>query len=159
MVHWAWGDALEKYQSQTPFYACPSTGQVSWDPPVGNFVYVFPASLLPGQSPCPTSTKPPRPAPTPVPAPTLTLISYNGTETEPIAYPTLTPFLVLIDYHPVRKENGGSSLTKVEGYHIIIIQRRTKRCGSVLMALLSHLEFCRYVYAFSSFGLYSYIIC
>ncbi|EKM80787.1 hypothetical protein AGABI1DRAFT_119363, partial [Agaricus bisporus var. burnettii JB137-S8] len=25
-------------QTQTSFYACPATGQVSWDPPVGNFV-------------------------------------------------------------------------------------------------------------------------
>lgn len=28
-------------QTQTPFYACPATGDVSWDPPVGNFVCVF----------------------------------------------------------------------------------------------------------------------
>ncbi|KAK7472964.1 hypothetical protein VKT23_001068 [Stygiomarasmius scandens] len=27
-------------QTQTSFFACPATGQVSWDPPVGNFVYV-----------------------------------------------------------------------------------------------------------------------
>ncbi|KAF8950411.1 hypothetical protein BDZ97DRAFT_1618992, partial [Flammula alnicola] len=25
-------------QSQTSFFACPATGQVSWDPPVGTFV-------------------------------------------------------------------------------------------------------------------------
>ncbi|KAI5118195.1 hypothetical protein M0805_005549 [Coniferiporia weirii] len=38
----AWGAnfwvTLIEPQSQTPFYACPATGQVSWDPPVGNFV-------------------------------------------------------------------------------------------------------------------------
>ncbi|KAH8119629.1 hypothetical protein DFH11DRAFT_1501731 [Phellopilus nigrolimitatus] len=38
----AWGAnfwvTLIQPQSQTPFYACPATGQVSWDPPVGNFV-------------------------------------------------------------------------------------------------------------------------
>jgi hypothetical protein len=28
-------------QSQVSFFACPSTGQVSWDAPVGNFVYVL----------------------------------------------------------------------------------------------------------------------
>lgn len=25
-------------QTQTQFYACPATGQVSWDPPVGSFL-------------------------------------------------------------------------------------------------------------------------
>ncbi|KZT18066.1 hypothetical protein NEOLEDRAFT_237945 [Neolentinus lepideus HHB14362 ss-1] len=25
-------------QTQASFYACPATGEVSWDPPVGNFV-------------------------------------------------------------------------------------------------------------------------
>ncbi|EJD03412.1 uncharacterized protein FOMMEDRAFT_168366 [Fomitiporia mediterranea MF3/22] len=38
----AWGSnfwvTLIEPQSQTPFYACPATGQVSWDPPEGNFV-------------------------------------------------------------------------------------------------------------------------
>ncbi|KAL5484811.1 hypothetical protein ACEPAI_7453 [Sanghuangporus weigelae] len=38
----AWGAnfwvTLIEPQSQTPFYACPATGHVSWDPPVGNFV-------------------------------------------------------------------------------------------------------------------------
>jgi hypothetical protein len=28
-------------QTQVSFFACPATGQVSWDPPVGNFVYVL----------------------------------------------------------------------------------------------------------------------
>jgi Rho GTPase-activating protein 39 len=28
-------------KTQTSFFACPATGQVSWDPPVGNFVYVL----------------------------------------------------------------------------------------------------------------------
>jgi WW domain len=28
-------------QTQVSFFACPATGQVSWDPPIGNFVYVF----------------------------------------------------------------------------------------------------------------------
>lgn len=27
-------------QTQTSFFACPTTGQVSWDPPVGHFVCV-----------------------------------------------------------------------------------------------------------------------
>lgn len=27
-------------QTGTSFFACPATGQVSWDAPVGNFVYV-----------------------------------------------------------------------------------------------------------------------
>ena len=27
-------------KTTTAFYACPATGQVSWDPPVGNFVQV-----------------------------------------------------------------------------------------------------------------------
>ncbi|THV06714.1 hypothetical protein K435DRAFT_773060 [Dendrothele bispora CBS 962.96] len=38
----AWGSnfwvTLVDPQSQTSFFACPATGQVSWDPPVGNFV-------------------------------------------------------------------------------------------------------------------------
>ncbi|KAJ6495627.1 hypothetical protein C8R47DRAFT_1115791 [Mycena vitilis] len=38
----AWGSnfwvTLVDPQTQTSFYACPATGQVSWDPPVGNFV-------------------------------------------------------------------------------------------------------------------------
>jgi hypothetical protein len=29
------------FQTQVSFFACPATGQVSWDPPVGNFVYVY----------------------------------------------------------------------------------------------------------------------
>ena len=34
-------------QTGVSFFACPSTGEVSWDPPVGNFVYVrfLPLSL------------------------------------------------------------------------------------------------------------------
>jgi hypothetical protein len=32
-------------QTQASFFACPATGQVSWDPPVGNFVYVLMPSL------------------------------------------------------------------------------------------------------------------
>ncbi|KAJ6497827.1 hypothetical protein C8R45DRAFT_1211640 [Mycena sanguinolenta] len=38
----AWGSnfwvTLVDPQTQTSFFACPATGQVSWDPPVGNFV-------------------------------------------------------------------------------------------------------------------------
>ncbi|KLO06856.1 hypothetical protein SCHPADRAFT_837440, partial [Schizopora paradoxa] len=38
----AWGAnfwvTLVEPQTGTPFYACPATGEVSWDPPVGNFV-------------------------------------------------------------------------------------------------------------------------
>ncbi|KAJ7690652.1 hypothetical protein B0H17DRAFT_1064302 [Mycena rosella] len=38
----AWGAnfwvTLVDPQTQTSFFACPATGQVSWDPPVGNFV-------------------------------------------------------------------------------------------------------------------------
>ncbi|KAF5385859.1 hypothetical protein D9615_002353 [Tricholomella constricta] len=38
----AWGSnfwvTLVDPQSQSSFFACPATGQVSWDPPVGNFV-------------------------------------------------------------------------------------------------------------------------
>ncbi|KAK7057442.1 Rho gtpase-activating protein 39 [Favolaschia claudopus] len=38
----AWGSnfwvTLDTQQTQTSFFACPSTGQVSWDPPIGNFV-------------------------------------------------------------------------------------------------------------------------
>ncbi|KXN90136.1 Rho GTPase-activating protein 39 [Leucoagaricus sp. SymC.cos] len=38
----AWGSnfwvTLVDPQTQTSFYACPSTGEVSWDPPVGHFV-------------------------------------------------------------------------------------------------------------------------
>ncbi|KAF9453926.1 hypothetical protein P691DRAFT_755001 [Macrolepiota fuliginosa MF-IS2] len=38
----AWGSnfwvTLVDPQTQTSFYACPATGQVSWDPPIGNFV-------------------------------------------------------------------------------------------------------------------------
>ncbi|KAG6866661.1 hypothetical protein C0991_000771 [Blastosporella zonata] len=38
----AWGSnfwvTLVDPQSQTSFFACPATGQVSWDPPVGSFV-------------------------------------------------------------------------------------------------------------------------
>ncbi|KAF8633637.1 hypothetical protein AX15_001324 [Amanita polypyramis BW_CC] len=38
----AWGSnfwvTLVDPQSQASFFACPATGQVSWDPPVGNFV-------------------------------------------------------------------------------------------------------------------------
>lgn len=30
------------FQTQTQFYACPATGQASWDPPAGNFVCVSP---------------------------------------------------------------------------------------------------------------------
>ncbi|TDL22630.1 hypothetical protein BD410DRAFT_828384 [Rickenella mellea] len=32
-----WVTLLEP-QTQTPFFACPATGEVSWDPPVGHFV-------------------------------------------------------------------------------------------------------------------------
>ncbi|KAH8994674.1 hypothetical protein EDB86DRAFT_2924808 [Lactarius hatsudake] len=31
-------------QSQVSFFTCPATGQVSWDPPVGEFVFVLPPS-------------------------------------------------------------------------------------------------------------------
>ncbi|TFK44494.1 hypothetical protein BDQ12DRAFT_673099 [Crucibulum laeve] len=38
----AWGSnfwvTLVEPQTQTKFFACPATGQVSWDPPVGNFL-------------------------------------------------------------------------------------------------------------------------
>lgn len=37
-------------QTQVSFFACPSTGQVSWDPPVGNFVYVL-MQMFPGHLP------------------------------------------------------------------------------------------------------------
>jgi len=40
------GAAPDALQSQVSFFACPSTGQVSWDPPVGNFVYVLMPSFL-----------------------------------------------------------------------------------------------------------------
>jgi hypothetical protein len=37
---------ITRPQTQTSFFACPATGQVSWDPPVGNFVYVLFLRLL-----------------------------------------------------------------------------------------------------------------
>lgn len=33
----------KKKQTGTPFYACPSTGETTWDAPVGHFVYVWEA--------------------------------------------------------------------------------------------------------------------
>ena len=32
---------LPPIQTDTPFFACPATGEVSWDAPVGNFVCVI----------------------------------------------------------------------------------------------------------------------